>query len=82
MTTTTAHLDHYQLLTQTAERLSERTGTAIKVTPSNYWVGGRQQTDCYDIKLPWSTTGPLNFLFAYGWLEGYGARLSEEASKQ
>ncbi len=66
-------LDHYELLAKTADSISQRVGIPIKVEPSSYWIGGRQQTDCYDIQLPWSTTGPMNFWFAYGWLEGYGA---------
>lgn len=74
MSTTSTDLDHYELLTRTAERLSERFGCRITVQPSSYWSGGVQQTDHYDIQLPWSTTGPLNFWFAYGWLAGYEAR--------
>jgi hypothetical protein len=70
----TTELDHYELLTRTAARISGIAGVQVTVEPSSYWIGGRQITDCYDIKLPWSTTGPLNFWFAYGWLEGYETR--------
>lgn len=65
-------LENYDLLQKAAARTSERSGIAITVKPSNYWIGGEQQTDCYDIALPWSRTGPLNFWFAYGWIEGFG----------
>lgn len=66
-------LDHYELLQITAERVSERVGVHVTVRPANYWSGGVQQGDFYDITLPWSHTGPMNFWFAYGWLEGFGA---------
>lgn len=54
-------LDHYRALRAAAENASHRSGVPVTVKVAEYWIGGRQQTDCYTVTWPQTCQGPMSF---------------------
>lgn len=69
--TTEWHAENHAKLTDLTRQISTELGVRVTVEASAYWIGSEQQFGFYNVRTPFSSSGPHTFGDAWMYLQGY-----------